>query len=631
MFDGLAPALRNAVPARLELDALDPINRGLLGFWPLNEPGGSIADDISPYRSRGTLVGAPSRIVGARGRATNFNGSSQYITTSRRQEIPGGFSASAWINVATGFDRVILSSIYSTDNTILWRVTSNGTQFDFWANTGVAQATASGLTAFADRWICAGVSWAPGRATRFYINGVDVGGGTTSGDIQSPISAWHIGRYGYPGIWYFNGSIRMVRTWGRVLPVRDFKRLYEEPYAGTFDPADRLFFAAKPPAAPTAINIPILGLFDPGLVPVAWFSPQISPMGWFAPELVAEISGSDVSADLAVTLGAVTSSAAGTLPIQGELSGTLGEVTSSAAGALPIVGAAGVTLGAVTLSASGAIAIQGAASVALGAVAVSSAAVLPIQAAASVTLGAVTVAGAGTLPIAASLAKTLGTVTLSSAGVLPVVGAVAATLGAVTLSADGTLGGGVSIAGELAVTLGAVTLTAAGSLPIVAAAANTLGAVTLSAAGALAVQGQASVTLGAVVSSAAGVLPIQAVASLPLGAVTVVSAAVLALQGSAAITLGAVTSSAAGVLALTGDLSAVLGAVSLESGGYHGSIAASASRTVVLPARSRSVTPMARDRGIASPARDRAAVVADRARGLALPARDRTFSPEDRT
>jgi hypothetical protein len=339
VFDGLIPALRSTIPTRLELDTLDGINNNLLGFWPLTEPGGTVADDLSPTHSRGTLVGAPPRIVGTQGRATDFNGSSQYITTSRRQEIPGGFSAVAWINVATGFDRVILSSIYSTDNTILWRVTSNGTQLDFWANTGVAQATASGLPSFADRWVCAGVSWAPGRATRFYINGVDVGGGTTAGDIQSPISAWHIGRYGVPGIWYFDGSMRMVRTWARTLPQSDFKRVYVDPYAGTYEPASRLFHALKAPA--TGVTVALTGTAATAAVGTLGVSRTTaitgvagtSAAGTLSPSLALALTGVEGIADVGdVGIGGDKTVALTGVDATGEVGDVAVAVPSGAAG-----------------------------------------------------------------------------------------------------------------------------------------------------------------------------------------------------------------------------------------------------------------------------------------------------------
>lgn len=219
--------------ARLRLDGADPINAGLLGFWPLAENGGNIALDISPLRGSGLLTNAPSRVVGRMGRGVALNGSTQYIATTRAQSLTT-FSAVAWINVtpASGYNRAILSSMRGVDNTILWQI-SDGQTMEFWANTAVPNASSGTFADVRGTWACVGVSWDVGRSTKFYVAGRLIGTSSTSGDIQSPITGWNLGRYGVPAARYFNGSLAMVRTWGRVLQPVEFMRLYRDPWAGT--------------------------------------------------------------------------------------------------------------------------------------------------------------------------------------------------------------------------------------------------------------------------------------------------------------------------------------------------------------------------------------------------------------
>jgi hypothetical protein len=65
------------------------------------------------------------------------------------------------------------------------------------------------------------------------------------------------------------------------------------------------------------------------------------------------ISSAAIAGTSATTLGALTASGAGALPIVGASSPTLGALTSAAAGALPIAAAASATLGALTSTAEG--------------------------------------------------------------------------------------------------------------------------------------------------------------------------------------------------------------------------------------------------------------------------------------
>lgn len=104
------------------------------------------------------------------------------------------------------------------------------------------------------------------------------------------------------------------------------------------------------------------------------------------------------------------------VPAQGSAAVTLGAVTSSATGTVGVAGTAVPTLGAVTLSAAGSVDQGG---------------VL------AATLGAVTSTASGAVVVTGTLAQTLGAMTLSAA-VASANGALAQTLGAMTLNATGT-------------------------------------------------------------------------------------------------------------------------------------------------------------------------------------------------
>lgn len=170
------------------------------------------------------------------------------------------------------------------------------------------------------------------------------------------------------------------------------------------------------------------------------------------------VVGGATSGALAGTLGALTSSATGSLSITGSLAQTLGAVTSSATGSLSITGALSQTLGAATLTAAGSGTVTGTL---------------------AQTLGAATLAATGSLSINGSLAQTLGAVTLAGTGASSPTGQLTATLADASLASTGSL----SITGTLAQSLAAASVVAAGTIQIRGALAQTLGAATLSAAG----------------------------------------------------------------------------------------------------------------------------------------------------
>lgn len=195
-----------------------------------------------------------------------------------------------------------------------------------------------------------------------------------------------------------------------------------------------------------------------------------------------------------------------------------------AGGAGPITGSGAVTLGALTSSAAGTLAITGTAAGTLGAATATGTGALAITGASANTLAALTGAAAGTLAITGAGAATLGAVSAAGAGALSITGAGASTLGALTLVASSSD----TLTGTAAITLGALTASAVGVLPITATGSVTLGAATAAGVGTLAIAGIGGGTLGAVsLGQLAGngdaVLPISGALAVTLGALTVVA------------------------------------------------------------------------------------------------------------
>lgn len=244
---------------------------------------------------------------------------------------------------------------------------------------------------------------------------------------------------------------------------------------------------------------------------------------------------------LAVTLGALTSSASGTVDISGASAATLGALTVAGAGTLAVVGIASVTLGALTSSATGAVALAGTLAKALD---------------------AATVTATGAAEIAGTLAKTLGGVTASGTGAVATVGAVAVTLGALTVVADGELTTGNQ--GALTIALDALTVAATGTVAKTGEADLALDVLTVAATGAVALAGSGSVVLGGVSIVALGEGPgVGGNVSGALQPLEIEADGVLALAATAGLALDALTLSATGAIVNNGTAAITMGGVAI--------------------------------------------------------------------
>ena len=153
------------------------------------------------------------------------------------------------------------------------------------------------------------------------------------------------------------------------------------------------------------------------------------------PVFFASAVASEIAGDAAITLGALTTSAAGTVAVAGAAAITLGALTTTAegvVGAAPISGDAAITLADVTTTAAGTVAIDGAAAITLGALTTTAAGTVAVDGAAAITLGALTtsatgVVAAGTVEGAAAI--TLGDLTLVAYDTEPATPAAEATGG----------------------------------------------------------------------------------------------------------------------------------------------------------------------------------------------------------
>ena len=198
--------------------------RGLVGYWKLDEGSGVIANDSSgngnnsPHDLASGAIGRPGVFSGSTSYFFDGTGSSVYNIPSSVNPFSANFSITAWANSSSlGF-----SGIYAIDGA------GHGFRFGiaagkprFWTNQNggtisVEAATALGTGAWAHI-----VATNSNGTYRLYVNGTEVQSG--SGTLINGGTLAMIGRFGGG---YWNGFIDDVRIYSRALSAAEIKAIY---------------------------------------------------------------------------------------------------------------------------------------------------------------------------------------------------------------------------------------------------------------------------------------------------------------------------------------------------------------------------------------------------------------------
>ena len=223
------------------VDKTDPILRGCVGWWPLNDGAGTKAKDISAYSNDFTNTGGVTWGATDKGTAADFNGTSgTYIRggTSLLAS-PSAITVSAWAkldtyNSSTGHGIVSRWGSGSSGNQFLlyYPAFSNGPRF-FVTNSStnyIAQSSTSS-TGFTGRYVHFVGTW-DGTDVKLYIDGTEDATTTGPASVNSGNSDYiEIGNY-VVNSFCMDGQIQNVRVYDRALTATEVSRLYTEPWAG---------------------------------------------------------------------------------------------------------------------------------------------------------------------------------------------------------------------------------------------------------------------------------------------------------------------------------------------------------------------------------------------------------------
>ncbi len=190
----------------------------LVGYWTLDD---NVNDD-STYNNDGTNYGATNTLLGYSAGAFDFDGN-DYIDLPADLGYSNQVSAFAWFKAEgapPGGYHIVLGgqeleiSVPTTGEVRTGVTTSNGR---FVSNHG------SGLTD--GDWHFIGFTF-NGTNKRSFIDGVDVGNLSVTGNLINSFSYRRIGRFGSSSTYYLNGSVDEVMIFNRTLTSKEVQELY---------------------------------------------------------------------------------------------------------------------------------------------------------------------------------------------------------------------------------------------------------------------------------------------------------------------------------------------------------------------------------------------------------------------
>ncbi len=213
-----------------------PLNKGLAGFWLMNEGHGDKINDLSMNGNTGTLknMAFPPTVAsgwnpGRKGVGLQFDGVNNYVDAGNAASIGLGntsFTIEAWFNHFSGGSGIIFGKgIQAIGKRLHLRGGQNTVyRFSFWTdalNSAVYDDRNSYVHIVITYDILTG-------ARRIYRNGVQIASDTTTatydgtGNIQ-------LGAHTAAGD-YFNGTLTEARIYNRALSAQEIMELYINPY-----------------------------------------------------------------------------------------------------------------------------------------------------------------------------------------------------------------------------------------------------------------------------------------------------------------------------------------------------------------------------------------------------------------
>ncbi|MFD1933365.1 MULTISPECIES: LamG-like jellyroll fold domain-containing protein [Nonomuraea] len=232
---------------------------GLVAAYGLNEASGASVPDSSGNGNSGTMSGA-SWVPGKYGRGLSFSGLSESWVTvgaSDSLKLSQGMTLSAWVNPTDLSSYRTVAMKDHTAGSAYGLYASNGEKPSAWMLSGGASEhhiVNGGSTLPLNSWSHLAVTY-DGAISRLYVNGLEAGQLTMSGNLADDGGDLHIGgntRWGE----FFNGIIDEVRIYDRAQTSDEIQADMNIPVSTPTQASTSLNTAATLAGIPEAENVP---------------------------------------------------------------------------------------------------------------------------------------------------------------------------------------------------------------------------------------------------------------------------------------------------------------------------------------------------------------------------------------
>lgn len=222
----LTASLLAVCPLSASAEATD-----LLGWWPLNEGNGQVAQDKSGNNNHGQIVGPAWAADPEFGNVLYFNGDYQYVLIKSPQNMnfSKGFTLSAWIKAENSRQdyHAIFSKGPKIEGHLEFVINKDSGELTFWGP-DVAGDLSSAKTVDDNTWHHIAVTY-DNQKIRYYMDGTVIRESEATGQIfDDPYTDCAIGAL-IDQAFTFKGNILDVRIYGSAQSEDVIKGLAEKP------------------------------------------------------------------------------------------------------------------------------------------------------------------------------------------------------------------------------------------------------------------------------------------------------------------------------------------------------------------------------------------------------------------
>lgn len=233
VYNKIISLLTNNSSAQLS-QVVSSVSNGLIGYWPLNEGGGSAINDSSGHGNTGSLLGNPQWTSGQIKQAIYFDGIDDQVTLGDSPFDFGtnSFSVSFWIkpsDTSSQKEQVVIAKV----NASLakgWRISQIGNVINLWVRAGSVTTTAAHSPAVVNgEWTHAVAVVDQSAGTiKVYANAVPGTSGSIAqfGSFDTPGTLLRFAGYRADSSMIFKGALDEVKIYNRALSASEVSAIY---------------------------------------------------------------------------------------------------------------------------------------------------------------------------------------------------------------------------------------------------------------------------------------------------------------------------------------------------------------------------------------------------------------------